>query len=150
MPTPKTQKCYFLEEPTEILQSAFGYWLPGQAQWQKNCMNYLIFCNFRLQLCISCIFSCISSLRLSVCLSVCLSVFVCLLCSGRMKIVFKTLKPKNLLKSLKAYAFLSKTQFFSFIHILLLVQQLTKRNFARELKQNETVTGLKRKLMKCI
>ena len=33
----------------------------------------------------------------------------------------------------------------SFIHVRLLVQQLTKRNFATELKQNETVTGLKRK-----
>ena len=36
---------------------------------------------------------------------------------------------------------------YSFIHIRLLVQQLTKRNFAIELKQNETVPGLKRKLM---
>jgi len=42
---------------------------------------------------------------------------------------------------------LHPTKTFPFIHIRLLVEQLTKRNFAIELKLNETVTGLKRKLM---
>jgi len=45
------------------------------------------------------------------------------------------------------YDLLHPTKTFPFIHIRLLVEQLTKRNFAIELKLNETVTGLKRKLM---
>ena len=51
-------------------------WLGTVAK--MNCMNYLIFCNLRLQLCISCICQ-----LYFVCLSFC----VYLLCGGRIKIV---------------------------------------------------------------
>ena len=75
-------------------------------------MNYLTFCNFRLQLCISCI-----------CLFVvfCLSVCVCLLCGGRIKIVNLLALHKHALAYPTQFAVLPETDF---VHLAALLVNL--------------------------
>ena len=95
--------------------STVGTWL--LATWsgtvaKMNCMNYLTFCNFRLQLCISCI-----------CLFVvfCLSVCVCLLCGGRIKIVNLLALHKHALAYPTQFAVLPETDF---VHLAALLVNL--------------------------